>query len=123
MRLAQRRIPLAFAPAAEGQPAASKAQSWMVAEHMAGHRKLGSAAGCAIGHHETNKTARAHSRRAGRDAALPAAHHAAASQELHTALVRGDPNVQRVIKGAARQTLKSDFSSTPTSGTNASSHG
>jgi uncharacterized protein YcfJ len=26
-----------------------------VADHMAGHGKLGAAAGCAIGHHEANK--------------------------------------------------------------------
>jgi uncharacterized protein YcfJ len=48
-------ISLAFAPAADAKGCIKGAIVGGVADHMAGHGKLGAAAGCVVGHHEANK--------------------------------------------------------------------
>jgi hypothetical protein len=48
-------ISLAFAPGAEAKGCIKEAIVGGVAGHMAGHGKLGAAAGCVVGHDEANK--------------------------------------------------------------------
>ena len=48
-------ISIASAPGAEAKGCIKGAVVCGVAGHMAGHGKLGAAAGCAIGHYEANK--------------------------------------------------------------------
>ncbi|WP_426409449.1 hypothetical protein [Bradyrhizobium ganzhouense] len=48
-------IPLACAPAADAKGCIKGAVAVGLAAHMAGHGKLGAAAGCVIGHHEANE--------------------------------------------------------------------
>jgi hypothetical protein len=48
-------ISLGFAPAAGAKGCNKGAIVGGAAGHMAGHGKLGAAAGCVVGHHEANK--------------------------------------------------------------------
>jgi hypothetical protein len=48
-------ISLAFAPTADAKRCIKGAIVGGAAGHMAGQGKLGAAAGCVVGHHETNK--------------------------------------------------------------------
>jgi uncharacterized protein YcfJ len=48
-------ISLAYAPGADAKGCIKGAVIGGAAGHMAGHGKLGAAAGCVVGHHEANK--------------------------------------------------------------------
>jgi hypothetical protein len=48
-------ISLAYAPGADAKGCIQGAVIGGAAGHMAGHGKLGAAAGCVVGHHEANK--------------------------------------------------------------------
>jgi uncharacterized protein YcfJ len=49
-------ILLAYAPTAGAKGCIKGAIVGGIAGHVMGHGKLGAAAGCAVGHHEANKT-------------------------------------------------------------------